>query len=131
MKQVIVMRTDLRNTEGHKVRSGKLIAQGAHASLGAVLPYVSALDGDAPPVDQWAKVREWLDGDFTKITLRVDSEEELLDVYKQAQEAGMIAYLIKDNGTTEFGGVPTITCCAIGPESEEALDRVTGGLKLF
>lgn len=37
-KQVIVLRTDLRNAQGHKIRTGKLIAQGAHASLKAILP---------------------------------------------------------------------------------------------
>ena len=33
IKQVIVVRTDLRNTEGQKVRTGKLFAQVSHASM--------------------------------------------------------------------------------------------------
>jgi len=32
-KQIIVMRTDLRNSQGQKVRTGKLIAQACHASI--------------------------------------------------------------------------------------------------
>ena len=35
-KQVIVMRSDLKNKDGHRLPKGKLIAQGAHASTGAL-----------------------------------------------------------------------------------------------
>lgn len=120
MKQYIVMRADLRNTEGHKVRTGKLIAQGAHASLGVVATY-----GLNEP-----RIKEWLAGSFTKICLKVDSEKELLDMYFRAIEAGLLTRLIIDNGRTEFSG-PTVTCCAIGPDTEENLAMITGGLKLF
>lgn len=120
MKQVIVMRSDLKNTEGHKVRTGKLIAQGAHASVGAVLNAYHT---------EREKLFEWLAGSFTKITLRVDNEEDLLNVYQQAKDAGLITCLITDNGTTEFGGVPTNTCIAIGPDTSENIDPITGHLK--
>jgi peptidyl-tRNA hydrolase len=36
-KAVCVMRTDLRNSDGHKVPKGKLIAQGGHAFVGLIL----------------------------------------------------------------------------------------------
>lgn len=32
-KQIIVIRTDLKNHQGQKVRTGKLIAQACHASI--------------------------------------------------------------------------------------------------
>ena len=32
VKQVLVIRKDLKNTDGHKVRSGKVQAQACHAS---------------------------------------------------------------------------------------------------
>ena len=34
-KQIIVVRKDLRNIKGEKIRTGKLCSQIAHASLGA------------------------------------------------------------------------------------------------
>jgi PTH2 family peptidyl-tRNA hydrolase len=39
--------------------------------------------------------------------------------------------LIIDSGKTEFGGVPTKTCLAIGPDYSEKIDKVTGNLKLL
>lgn len=39
--------------------------------------------------------------------------------------------LITDSGLTEFGGVPTKTVCAIGPDYDEKIDKITGHLKLY
>lgn len=135
LKQVIVMRGDLKSTEGHKVRSGKLIAQGAHAAMGAILPYVKPFSGSATKyadyVKKRARVEEWLEGSFTKVTLKVNSLDELHEVCLAAKDAGLIWQTITDNGTTEFGGVPTVTCAAIGPATEEELAPITGHLKTF
>lgn len=114
LKQMIVMRSDLN------MRKGKMVAQGAHASLAAAL---------ANRYDP--RVKEWLDGSFTKICVRVDSEEELAAVYSNAVEAGLIAEYIVDNGATEFDGVKTPTCCAIGPDTIEELAPITGHLRLL
>lgn len=114
MKQVIVMRADLG------MRKGKMIAQGAHASLAATL-------GDLND----PRVAEWLAGSFTKICVRVDSERELLGVVEAARAAGVIVAPIVDSGRTEFHGVPTLTCAAIGPDTPEVLEPITGGLRLL
>ena len=50
--------------------------------------------------------RAWLQTSFRKVTVKVGSEEELMAVYGQAQEAGLLVHLITDRGLTEFGGVP-------------------------
>ena len=71
MKQVIVLRTDL------KMRRGKEIAQGAHASLKATLENL-----------EHPHVVEWLAGRFTKIAVGIESEEALLAVYQGAVQAG-------------------------------------------
>lgn len=127
MKQMIVMRHDLG------MRKGKMVAQGAHASLGAVLPYLTRGrpgDGwDVQTVDR--RVEEWLADSFTKVCVRATSEEELLAIHKRAEDAGLITCLITDAGRTEFNGVPTLTCCAIGPDTDEALEPITGTLKLL
>ncbi|OQZ90026.1 hypothetical protein BST11_15070 [Mycobacterium alsense] len=70
-------------------------------------------------------------GNFTKICVRVESEQELVDVVRAAESAGLLNVTIRDNGKTEFGGVPTLTCAAIGPDTDENLNPVTGDLKLL
>lgn len=135
-KQIIVMRKDLN------MRKGKMVAQGAHASMKAILNLGSiirthpqeqdyALHIDVTPEFHPA-LYEWLEGRFTKVCVGVDSEQELIDVYTKAviAEVECVA-LIKDAGLTEFGGVPTYTCCAIGPAYPEQLQPITGDLKLL
>lgn len=129
-KQVIVMRNDLN------MRKGKMIAQGSHASLGVILRsgYVqpsehSPNDGYYIPMDD--ELESWIVGRFKKVCLRVDSEQELLDLHQKAQDAGLRTVLITDAGLTEFNGVPTNTCIAIGPHYPEKIDVITGHLKLL
>ena len=125
-KQVIVIRKDL------KMRKGKMIAQGAHASMKVFFDMIEytferkmMLNGITPPMN------EWVNGLFTKICVGVDSEEELLDVYQRAKDAGLPCSLIQDAGLTEFGGVPTHTAVAIGPDYSHGIDDITGHLKLL
>jgi PTH2 family peptidyl-tRNA hydrolase len=61
----------------------------------------------------------------------VGSEAELLEVYESALVAGLHTSLIVDAGRTEFNGVPTKTCIAIGPEFPERLVGITDQLKLL
>ena len=114
MKQIIVLRKDL------KMRKGKMIAQGAHASLGATL---KNLDD--------SRVKTWLKGAFVKVAVSVDSEEEMRELQKSAIKRGLICEEIIDSGRTEFHGVPTLTALAIGPDTEDNLDPVTRHLKLL
>ena len=127
-KQVIVIRRDLR------MRRGKEIAQGAHASTAWLAERV--IQGMTPngSVDHVAlspAERAWLESSFRKVTLQVSSEEQLLAVYDQALEAGLVVHLVTDRGLTEFGGVPTRTCLAVGPDYDDLVDPVTGDLELY
>ena len=130
-KQVIVMRKDLG------MRKGKMIAQGAHASLGGVLMMqdlirgVTAVDSSITP-EHWRRpLSAWLERSFTKVCVSVNSETELMRVYAAAMAARMPVKLITDAGHTEFHGVPTRTCLAIGPYWVDEIDRITGELKLL
>jgi PTH2 family peptidyl-tRNA hydrolase len=114
MKQIIVMRKDLG------MKCGKMCSQSAHASMKAYLE-----NKDHPDV------LVWLDGLFKKVCVRVESEEELFALFNKAKDNGLIAAMILDAGLTEFDGVPTNTCIAIGPHSDEVLDPITGHLKLL
>jgi PTH2 family peptidyl-tRNA hydrolase len=119
-KQVIVIRQDLR------MRRGKEIAQGAHASM------MWLLDRIRQPGFRFSEVeQEWLDGLFAKVCVRVQSEEALMEVVRKAKEAGVMVYLMTDAGRTEFHGLPTPTCCAVGPDFAERIDPITGRLELY
>ena len=127
VKQVIVVRRDL------KMRRGKEIAQGAHASGAWLMEAVAdALrdDGTAQvALDPVASV--WVTGSWRKVTLQVRSEEELLELHDAATALGLRSHLVRDSGRTEFAGVPTLTALAIGPDLAVEIDRVTGGLDLY
>ncbi len=126
-KQVIVMR------KFQSMRHGKYCAQAAHASMGALLS-IAKLDeyGDKLTINLYnPHVKAWLTGRFKKVTVYVETEQELIDLYDTAQKAGIPSALIRDAGLTEFGGVPTITAVGIGPGSEEEINAITGNLKLF
>lgn len=124
VKQVIVIRKDL------KMRRGKEIAQGSHASI-AFLTRRIATNLRQQELHFSDAEKEWLDNSFAKICVRVNSEAELLEIEQKALAADLECQIIKDSGHTEFGGVPTYTCLAIGPDFSEKIDRITGHLELY
>lgn len=124
-KQVIVMRKDLG------MRKGKMIAQGAHASLKVLLDAGRLEDGGPLVIPPTEPMRAWLGGRFTKVCVSVDSEAALDAVVEAARAAGVPVALITDAGATEFHGVPTKTCCAVGPAWIEDVDAITGALPLL
>lgn len=138
-KQVIVVRTDLRNSNGQKIRSGKIAAQVAHASMAALLQFFrkyQTSDDTTVYTTEFGKnsiMDNWLNGKFTKICVSVDSESELIDIYEKALRKFTIGgvVLIKDAGLTEFDGVPTYTTVGIGPFEGSKIDEITGHLKLL
>jgi PTH2 family peptidyl-tRNA hydrolase len=134
------MRKDLN------MRKGKMVAQGAHASLAVVLEHAQRPDmkGDCVVLDLYDSTVElrdryrteyplgtWLKGSFTKVCVSVDSEDELLAIAATARLKGIPSVVITDNGLTEFNGVPTKTCCGIGPWWSDEIDEITGHLKLL
>jgi PTH2 family peptidyl-tRNA hydrolase len=141
-KQVIVLRKDLG------MRKGKMIAQGAHASMAVILNmlewsdlgqehgsdfkgvYECSTSFDSANLSDLA-VFSWLREKFAKISLYVNSEEELLELYEKAKAAKLPCSLIQDAGRTEFKGVPTYTAIAIGPCWPSEVDPITGHLKLL
>ena len=137
-KQIIVMRTDLN------MRKGKMIAQGSHASMAFLTRnanidmegYVLPKSDDATFVQSFnfnfaKEAKEWMENSFTKICVGVNSEAELDEIYNKAKEAGLTVHMVVDSGRTEFNGVPTKTCLAIGPHYSEKIDAITGNLKLL
>lgn len=118
-KQTIVVRRDLG------MGRGKAAAQAAHASCEAVF---LVLDSGNRRWREW--LAEWRRTGQEKVVLRVDSEEELLEVYNKARALGLPASLVVDAGRTQLPP-GTKTAVAVGPAPEELVDRVTGHLKLY
>ena len=82
-------------------------------------------------MDRNSAIEDWINGKFTKVCVSVDSLDELNAVYEKAKSEGISCALITDAGLTEFNGVPTVTCCAIGPAWSTDVDPITGHLKLL
>ena len=134
MKQVIVIRKDLN------MRKGKMIAQGAHASMKVLLDLMKEEKITKGGILYKKRVLTTavsdnidarLSGLFTKVCVYVTSEDELLDLHYKAITANLPVSLIEDCGLTEFNGVKTNTCIAIGPGIPEDIDKLTGELKLL
>ena len=106
-------------------------AQGSHAVLANILRLNEQIAASIIDKEHQQELKEWLSDSFRKITLSVDSEEELINLYNEAKEAGLIVSLIEDNGLTEFNGVQTKTCLAIGPHEASKIDNLTKNLKLL
>ena len=130
-KQVILIRKDLN------MRKGKMIAQGAHASMKVLLDLMRKYNTDDDTTVYHLEfggdcaLHDWLEGEFTKVCLGVGSLMELLSYHDMAAKKGIPCSLITDSGHTEFSGTPTETAVAIGPFDAVAIDEITGGLKLL
>ena len=132
-KQLIVMRSDLN------MRKGKIASQAAHSSM-SFLTRSGFITTDQNGNDIFQcyikeskveAIKHWLNNSFAKICVQVPNEQTLLDIHRKALEIGLISYLVTDNGKTEFNGVPTHTCCAIGPDWNENIDAICKELKLY
>ena len=114
-KMCIVLRMDL------DMSTGKLIAQAAHAAVGA-----SEL-GKKENHKAW---RRWRDEGAKKVALEAESLEEIEELAEKANKLDIVNILIQDAGHTE---VPpgTVTALGLGPDRSDLLDKVTGSLPLI
>ena len=136
-KMMIVMRRDL------KMRKGKIAAQAGHACIDAVLQALKKEDrmNDLTRMPEGmmlnmtdkpdSPLSEWFNNGCTKVCVYVDSEEELLEIARKAEERGIIAAVITDWGLTEFHGEHTKTCLALEPLPAEIANELTGELPLY
>lgn len=124
VKQIIILRKDLG------MRKGKMIAQGAHACLKAIIKNPKALF-NALFGKNTSPLTIWLKTSFTKVVVGVNSEQELFMLADDARRAKIQYAIIRDAGRTEFHGNPTYTAMAIGPFWSDEIDKITGHLKLL
>jgi|AntRauTorckE6833_2_1112554.scaffolds.fasta_scaffold31634_2 PTH2 family peptidyl-tRNA hydrolase len=132
VKQVIVIRRKFPDGKGGEkgMRRGKEIAQGSHASS-AFLSRRLREDGKLDLSEMSEETQIWLENGFTKVCLKIDTEEEIMDLYKKASDNGLEAHYIVDSGLTEFAGEKTITALSIGPNYSDKIDEITSELKLY
>lgn len=132
-KQVIIIRTD---TEP-KMRKGKMIAQGAHASMKVIFDMMELVAGSGGkyfykrlPIEPNTPLEEWMNGIFKKVVVG-GTLAEITTAYQKAKMENIPCALIEDKGLTEFGGEVTVTACAIGPDDPKKIDIITGNLNLL
>ena len=111
MKQVIVI------NKGIKMSRGRMVAQGAHASMAALLNF-----RDHP------YMVEWLAGSFTKVVVQVPDAGALKIIYLAAQAQGIPCSYIVDN---PHSNNPESTAVAVGPAPDDIIQALTGGLRLL
>merc|ERR1712059_57932 len=114
-KMVLVVRNDL------KMGKGKAAAQCCHATLSA---YKQA-KRKCPEV-----LRTWESNGQPKVTVKCDSEDDLMLLLAQARSVGLVSAVIADAGRTQIApGSKTVL--AVGPGAGVLVDQVTGALKLY
>ena len=101
-----------------KMDRGKMVAQGCHAS-------VSVLD----KVDKKI-IDEWKQNGMKKIVLKVNSTEELVELFQSAKNGKLPCALITDAGRTQIepGSKPAFAC---GPINETDAIKYFKDLKLL
>lgn len=85
------------------------------------------LSGRNTQSDFTPEMIEWKNGSFTKIVVGCNSEQELFDLQKQADEEGIVNALILDNGNTEFKEVCD-SCSGTGIYQHPLLSSVYRGI---
>ena len=114
-KQVIAVRRDV------EMGKGKVAVQVAHAA-------VSAAEESRKRFTDWWEA--WLREGQCKVAVRVDSEEELLQLERRSRELRLPFALIRDRGLTQIEP-GTATCLGIGPAPSPVVDTLTGNLSLL
>ncbi|XP_061400637.1 probable peptidyl-tRNA hydrolase 2 [Musca vetustissima] len=114
-KMVLLVRNDL------KMGKGKIAAQCGHGAVGA---YQKAVHRTP------SLVRAWENTGCAKVALKVESEAEMMALKRAAEAKGLNTCLIRDAGRTQIEP-NSKTVLAIGPAAVEAIDQVTGHLKLL
>ena len=119
------MRKDL------SMSKGKMIAQGAHGSLGVFFNRITEIDKeDGKMVIKFDPAEyEWITGPFTKIALGVKSEEELVELFEKVHTLEVPSVLITDKKLSERDEKPVHTCFCVGPCEEGIVAPILGHLK--
>ncbi|CAG2171875.1 unnamed protein product [Oppiella nova] len=102
---------------------GKIAAQVAHAALGMHQLLLQDEHKFGESLIRWSEFGE------TKIVLKGESTQHLVELEKQALSAGLPSYLVQDAGRTQVKAGSTTVLCLYG--QVDAVDAVSGKLRLL
>jgi PTH2 family peptidyl-tRNA hydrolase len=104
-----------------RMSSGKMAAQVAHCAIDL---YKNLIEKQSKSLNYWHEYGE------TKIVVRGNSTEELIDIESRAKiNSSIITSIIEDAGRTEIAS-GSITCVGLFGTNEQ-LNPITGHLKLM
>jgi len=104
-----------------RMSSGKMSAQVAHCAIDL---YQKLIEKKSKSLDYWHEYGE------TKIVVRGQSTEELIDIESRAKKtSSIVTSIIEDAGRTEIAS-GSITCVGLFGTNEQ-LNPITGHLKLM
>jgi PTH2 family peptidyl-tRNA hydrolase len=112
---VVAVRRDL------DMGKGKIAVQVGHATI------TVSEEAKRHRPDWW---KQWFDEGQRKVVVKVESESELRDIKRNAEELGLPTAIIQDSGLTQVEP-GTATCVGIGPAPAELVDKITGKLPLL
>jgi len=139
VRQIIVVRKDLH------MPTGKVAAMAAHVAMTFITSRLkkgfTLNERSSEKLEGWFTPEQYLwltqlepgsedQLSFAKIVVAVHSEEELWQVYDNAQRAGLEVHKVVDSGYSH-NKPNTFTCIAIGPDYPDKLNPVTGELGLY
>ena len=113
MKLAIVVRKDLG------MSCGKIAGQVGHACV------LACRNNDTDKIEAWVR-----DGIQKKIVLKVPDLHSLLEIQMRAMKSGIRDNMVYDLGLTQIEP-DTLTCIAIGPDEDDKIDTIVGGLTLL
>ncbi|KAL5286704.1 hypothetical protein ACFFRR_007986 [Megaselia abdita] len=115
LKMALVVRTDLKMTKG------KIAAQCSHA---AIMCYQESM------YENGETLRNWVLTGQPKIVVKVDSLEQMKEIFDRAVKDGVTAKGVMDAGKTQLEP-GTETVIGLGPDDAEKIDKIVGHLKLL
>lgn len=115
LKLVLVVRQDL------KMGSGKIASQCAHAATGL---YAELMQSHRNLLRQWELCGQ------PKIVVTCKNQQEMNKLKDTAENIGLPTFVVADAGRTQVSA-GSKTVLAIGPGPKEAMDAVTGKLRLL
>uniref|UniRef100_A0A914WYT4 peptidyl-tRNA hydrolase n=1 Tax=Plectus sambesii TaxID=2011161 RepID=A0A914WYT4_9BILA len=105
-----------------KMGLGKTAAQVGHATLGLYRALLDKGDAGSAALSAWDCAGE------TKIVVKADSDDQLIQLQHSARELGIPSYLVRDAGRTQIAAGSITVLSVFGPAAE--VDKITGQLKL-
>lgn len=115
-----------------RTRSSRCLREGAETAAGSVeaLDAIRYVFGDRSIVITSDHSFAVIFSGGTKITMRIDSEDEMLALHERAKEMGILSSIVRDAGQTQVAP-GSRTVIAIGPAPKSVLEKITGHLKLY